>query len=748
MSVAVKKLSIAIYWHLHKPVYKLNRESDFLMPWVRLHSGKDYLRMLLVSEKFKKLKLNFNIVPVLLDSFIDYSEGAYDIHSRLCCTSIENLSDDDKEFILSNFFDVEYNSMVFPHVEYDRLYQKRFSDGNINIHDFTEQEYSDIMALFNLVWLDSPYLIKDFPQIKKYIEKGKGYTLEDRKNIINIYTQIIKKIIPTFKDFLDRGKIEITASPYYHPILPVLLNIKKAQKKLAVVDSTLSDLSMPKEAQLQVEYAIKRIEEIFGKKPKGMWPAELGVSPDVLELFKKNGIEWTISDEGILSKSIKFDFVRNFRGYLEDPYFLMKSYKYNTKSDDIKIIFRDSIIPNLINFEYANHNPQSAANDLYDRIKVIQNKLQNSPDENHLLTIAMEGENCWENYEGNGIEFLENLYKLIEDDKTLETVLISDYIEKEKDHKLLNKISTGSWINKNFQLWIGEPVKNLAWTYLKKVKEDFDIFVKENPNHKNLDLAYNELLIAQGSDWYWWYGEPNDSGQDHIYDYLFREHLKNVYRYFDLDIPKYLDLPLISILAKPSRYPQKEISPKIDGDFSSDDDWINAGCVPIPDGPILQDKKLFEKICYGADKENFYLRLYLSENLEDNFSTDPYLHQMYIYMRNGDRIQVQSPIRLINKTENVSPIMREKFHNELRISMMDKKLYPIRFTKAIQSGLWAIQDEKNVKVSFQNVIDMCIPFDDLDIKQGENLEFFFANTNFGIKDAFSPQDIMLNIERP
>lgn len=748
MSVG-KKLSIAFFWHMHQPVYQLNVDSDYLMPWVRLHGVKDYLDMLLIMNDFKKLKLNFNMVPALLDSFINYGQYDYhDIHSRLTVTNVADLTNDDKEFILNNFFDAEYSSMIFPHERYNELYQKRFSSENIDIKDFSDEEYSDIMAWFNLAWIDPSYK-NMFPELKKLLNKGKEYSFKDRIEIIELHRKIIRMIIPKYKEFLKDGKIELTTSPYYHPILPILIDVDSAQKNLSNIDSTLSGMNMVKDARIQTEIALDRMEEVFGQRPKGVWPPEQGVSPEVLEMFKELGIEWTISDEGILSNSINFDFVRDFKGYLEDPYYLTKSYKYKTKNSDIKLIFRDSVIPNLISFEYANHEPKMAADDLYDRIKVIQNKLQKSPDKNHLITIAMDGENCWENYQEDGATFLKKIYSLIEEDETLETVLISDYLEKEKYHKKLENIHSGSWINRNFQIWIGEPVKNLAWSYLKQVKKDLDEFIKSNPKHKNIPFAHRELMTAQGSDWFWWYGEPNDSGQDHIFDYLFREHLKNAYRYLEIDYPKNLDLPLVSVTAKPSRYPQDKITPKIDGmGDSSDEEWINAGCISIPDGPILQDNKLFDKICYGADENNFYLRLYLSSSLKENYSTNPFLHQMYIYMRNADRKQLQSPVRLINKTENISPTMREKFHNELRISMMDNKLYPIRFTKAIQAGLWAMEDTKNFKIAFEKVIDISIPFDTLDVDRGEKLDFFFANANFGIKDAFSPQDILLNIQRP
>lgn len=749
MMSAGKKLSIAFYWHMHQPVYQLNPDSDYLMPWVRLHGVKDYLDMLLIINNFKKLKLNFNLVPILLDALINYGENGYhDIHSRLTVTDVSELTDDDKEFILNNFFDANYSSMIFHHEQYNKLYQKRFSTENIDVDDFSNQEYSDIMAWFNLAWLD-PMHKNVFPEIKTWLEKGENFTLEDRIGIIELHRKIIRMIIPAYKEFLEKGRIEITTSPYYHAVLPILLDMKSAQKNLTSVDNSLNDMNMADDAKTQMKMALDRMEEIFGARPKGVWPSEHCVSPEELELFKQLGVQWTISDEGILTKSIDFEFVRDFKGYLEDPYYLMKSYKYKTQNSNIQMVFRDSVLPNLISFEYANHDPKVASADLYDRIKVIQDKLLSSPDENHLLTIALDGENCWENYFEDGSIFLNDIYSMIEADESLETVLIGEYLAKEKHHKELKKIHSGSWINRNFQLWVGEPVKNLAWSYLKQAKEDLDEFVKTNPKHKGIEFAHKELMIAQGSDWFWWYGEPNDSGQDHIFDYLFREHLKNTYRYVGVKHPICLDSPLISTFTKPSRYPKKTISPAINGiEDSGNDEWLNAGCINMPDGPVLQESKLFDKICYGVDENNFYLRLYLSSFFQGNCSTNPVIHQMYIYMRNADKKQLQSPIRLINKTENIFPIMREKFHNELRISMLDNKLYPIRLTRAMQGGLWTIQNTKDVKIAYQKVIDVGIPFESLDTNHGDRLEFFFANANFGIKDSFIPQDILLNVQRP
>ena len=727
---------------MHQPVYQLTPTGDYLMPWVRLHAVKDYLDMVLILEKFPKIKLNFNLVPVLLDSLIDYGENdLHDIHSRLTITDVEDLTADDKEFIINNFFDANFHSMILPSEEYNRLYQKYQLNPENDINMFSNQEYSDLMALFNLAWFD-PIYKNIYPELKKLIKKGKDYTTEDRIKIIDIQRDIIRKIIPTYKKFSDEGRIEITTSPYYHPILPILLDIKSIKKSSE--NDLPTNLKMELDAKMQTEMALDRMENIFGKRPRGIWPSEHCISSKELGLLKELGVDWTISDEGILSNSINFEFVRDFRGYLEDPYHLLKSYKY--KDDGVNIIFRDSVIPNLIGFEYPNHPAESAANDLYDRIKVAQSKLLSSPDENHLITIAMDGENCWENYTADGSTFLSTIYSLIENDPSLETILISDYLDKDIQ-KPLNKISSGSWVNRNFKLWIDEPLKNLAWTYLKQVRDDFSAYVKQNPLNPNIEAARRELFICEGSDWFWWYGEPNDSGRDNIFDYIFREHLKNIYLFLGLEVPQYLDTPLLSAITKPSRYPKGEFTPVMDGKEKDDENWLNAGCIKIPDGPVLKEDKFYDKICFGYDKDNLYLRFYINEYLKDTPSMSKRVNQMYVYMRNQSRKQSLSPIRIIQKTESLLPISKEKFHNELQISIYDGEINLVRLVKAIPNNLWAVTSSKEIKAVYDKVVDISIPFENLGVEPGEVLEFLFINANYGVKDFYIPNDMLLTIKR-
>ncbi len=734
---SVKNLSIAFCWHMHQPVYQMNYESDYLLPWVRLHTVKHYFPMIMELSKFKSLKLNFNIVPTLLDSIIDYSGNATDICSSLTLKDTKNLTPDDKEFILNNFFDAEYSSMILPYEEYNRLYQKRFTE-NCGIDDFTSQEYADILALFNLVWIDDS-LYQKFPDIKKLLKKGKNFSLKDRKKIIDIYKKIMKMFVPACKRFLKSKSLEMLASPFYHPIMPIMMNIGELQQTMSSIDGSLSDLNMSDSAKEQMVSSITHLEKVFGIKIKGSWMPEMGLNKDVLNLLSELNIKWTMSDEGILSKSTGYSFERDYRGHLEDPYHLMKPYKFN----NISVIFRDSLIPDMINYEYANQPSDEAAKDLYDRIKVIQDKLKNSPDEKHLLTIALDCENCWNYYSENGRIFLEKVYSMIENDDSLETVLVSEYLEKDEHKKELKDFKAGTWKNIDFQMWIGEPVKNLAWSYIKNVKKDMDKIISQNKKGINSHLAKKELYLCQGSDWFWWYGEPNNSGQDHLFDFLFREHLKSVYRYLNEEYPKYLDIPLISTMVTENIENDIPITPSMNGLYD-DCEWDKAHSVEVPEGPELQGQKIFERICYCADRDKFYIRLYLAQN---QGAVNPFLHQMYIYMKNPQREQYRSSVRLICKNENISPVMKETFHNELRISMMDKKLYPIRFTQAIDNNLWAIHESYRIQVVYNEVIDIAIPFEELDVRIGETMQFFFANTNFGIKDAFSPQDIMLTIKR-
>ena len=740
---------------MHQPVYKSERNGIYLMPWVRLRAIKDYLDMLLIMDKFPGLKLNFNLVPLLVSSIYDYGyNNADDIFSRLTTKPVEELSNDEKEFIINHFFDVNYKSMVLANPEYKKLYDKRFENRDCSINNFSNQEYSAILAWFNLVWFD-PMWRENKEVANLFAKTNEEFTLEDRKRIIELQRELIKQIIPAYKQFQDDGKIEISTSPFYHPIMPLLLDMNDA--KVANKNAEYPEIrsEMTTDAKINIETALETFERVFGKRPQGIWPSEQCISEKTLQLLMENNVKWTIADEGILEKTLKKEFIRDFRGYLEDPYELCHSYRYKHNNSHIGILFRDAVLPNLIGFEYPNHNPIKAANDLYDRIKTKQTKLQNSPDKMHILTIAMDGENCWENYSNDGHDFLETLYKLILEDPDLETVLVSDYIDKV--NKLdwsgtpfeLDSITPGSWINRDFLLWIGEPTKNLAWSYMDNARCSLIEYQENNPDDPNLETAWQELLISQSSDWYWWYGEPNDSGQDDIFDHLFREHLKNIYRAIKQPIPEYLETPLMEFIETRSRFPKAPFEKFELNGRDPFNEWENGGCIEIPAPPTMQEKRVFNKIYFGYDADNLYLRFDINKFVLDSENGFKNFNQIYVYLKNRtDKHLYNAPIRVVNKQDSVFPLIRDTYNTEVKFTLFQNFYFDAQLAQAMHDNLWVLQLKNNINHVFSDFLEIKIPFDDLRVEKGEMVEFFIIQGPLGIVDDVYPQNSLLPVIRP
>ena len=747
--MSMKKLNIAFIWHFHQPNYQQNYTSDFLLPWVRLHSSKDYLDMLLRVDKFKNIKLNFNFSPVLLCALQKYLKGIKDIHLKLLLKEEKDINEADKIFILNNYFDLNYKNMALKRSYYTELYNKRANALNLNVDMFTVQQYADIMANYTLCWIDEMFL-KDYHDLEYLFSKQKNYTLDDRKRIYEIQLDIIKRILSTYKVYQDNKKIEVSISPFYHPIIPLLIDFKN--KEIKNFENLPDNFSRIDDAKEQIKLAIDKYKEIFKKNPKGMWLSEQCVCSKTTELLSKAGINWTVLDEGILSKTTKNEFVRDFEGILENPYSLNINYKTKSKHP-VNILFADSFFANLLNFGYGSYDAKLAANDMYEKIKTIQSKLQNSPKDNHILTIALDGENCWEMYQNDGAEFLDTLYYLIDNDKTLETVLVNDFIEKTPPETIEN-IKSGSWINRNFDLWIGETTKNAAWLYLSAVCKDFEKFkieklskLKNNDEkaelEKILNKAKREILIAQGSDWYWWYGEPNESKSDGIFDFLFRSHLINVYQILNLEVPEYLTIPLASATVRPLRNPSGKISPTLICDIDDkNNEWEKAGHIFIPDGPTSNVTRLIKSIHFGHDDDFLYFRFELNKN-SVKISGKNIENQIAIYFAN-EKSMYFSPVRFVSKNASTHPIIKNHFCRELRFVFDNHKISRIFFNKACPWGLWSQFVSKNAKITYKEVIELKIPFEDLDFTEKEFSFCIIDSTNELINEVY-PQDVLIDI---
>jgi len=740
----MKKMNIAFIWHFHQPSYQENQNSDFLLPWVRLHASKDYLDMLKHIDNFDNLKLNFNFSPILLESLQKYKQGAMDVHLRLLLKENGELTQDDKIFILNNYFDLNYKNMVLKKPYFTELYNRRANTDEPSLEMFDIQEYFDIMANYTLCWIDE-YFKKDYPELEKLNQKEKNYSFQERKKIYEIQLDIINRILIEYKDYQDKNKIEVSISPYYHPILPLLIDFKNKEiKDITHLPQNFSHIEWAKE---QIKKSIDKYVEIFEKKPKGMWLSEQCVCLKSEQMLSKEGIKWNVLDEGILSKTLKKEFIRDFEGNLENPFELNILYQTACKNP-INILFANSFFSNLINFSYGNYDYKSAAIDMYERIKIIQSKLQNSPKENHILTIALDGENCWESYIDDGTNFLNELYSLICSDNSLNTVCINEFIEKNEKESLEN-LKSGSWINRNFDLWIGEATKNTAWLYLSSVIEDFKQFQKENSSKENklltekIKQAQEELLNAQGSDWYWWYGEPNESKNDDIFDFLFRSHLMNVYKILELPIPEYLTLPLADTTVKTLKNPAAKISPELNCQIV-DKAWDNAGSIFVPDKPTSNVSSLIKYIYFGCDNENIYFRFELNKD-SLKIKYENIVNQIAIYFTDNFG-EYQSPIAFASKNEQFYPVLRNHFEKEVRFAFNKDSIFGIFAGKAAPWGLWSKIISKNLKANFENnIIEMKLSKSDLKINK-DNVLFLIMDTSNGFINEIYPQDSLINLK--
>jgi starch synthase len=519
-----KKLSIAFLWHMHQPLYKDLVTGKYHLPWVRLHSTYSYLDMASILDDFPKAKVTFNLTPSLIWQLLDLSgdEPVDDVYLELSLKNADELTEEEKHFILRNFFSCDLEKAIFPVKRYKDLFYKR---GNVlrveelkkKTEDFSAADMRDLQVLFNLAWCGFTLRGKD-PLVKKLVHKGSGYTEKDKSDLLKLQKEVVASIIPLYKRLQDEGKIEISTTPFYHPIMPLLCRGNSEQ-----------GYDYQEDARVQVKKAIDLYQQVFGRKPVGMWPSEGSVSQEIIPILEDEGIKWIASDEGILLESFNNDdFLR------ED--LIYKAFKAEEDGRSIDIVFRDINISNAISFRYANMPSRKACTDMLKDISGIC-KSTSSREGEHIVPIILDGENPWPYYPDGGKGFLSEVYKKLSSSHEMELVTVGGYLDSHDEREEIGKLFSGSWIDRNFNKWIGSPQKNKAWEYLKKTRRE--LFSSGKPSKEALE----ELYIAEGSDWFWWYDDFG-SELNFVFDELYRLHLSNVYRLMGRNVPHYLTQPI------------------------------------------------------------------------------------------------------------------------------------------------------------------------------------------------------------
>lgn len=550
----MKRLDVAFIWHMHQPYYKDDLTGRYLLPWVRLHGVKDYFPMAALLENFENVKATFNLVPVLVEQLNDYARNnASDTFLELTLKKASDLALDEKLDLLGNFFRVNFKRFIEPNARFSELLIKRGLDLSVSAlkeaaRNFSGQDFLDLQALFNLAWFHSISIDAD-ANLKNLIEKKRDYTEEDKEYIVFKQREILKKILPLYKRLEEEGRIEITTTPYYHPILPLICDTEAARVSSPAIKLPRRRFTHPEDAAWHIEEAIKYHTAEFGRAPRGMWPSEGSVSDEALDLVISKGLDWVAADENILFKSLVLYDRRYKDSSRFDRRLIYEPYRLKRGSRHINMVFRDKNLSDMISFNYNSWPQARAAEDLLGHFRMVLENLRRDADRG-LMTIVMDGENAWEYYEDNGRTFFETVYANLDTkDSPIKSATVSEYLAAEPSKKTLAGVSPGSWINHNFEIWIGDEQDNLSWEYLDRARRDLVKFTSQSRKKPGLDgsnirKAWRELYIAEGSDWNWWYGGRSRSGGDNPFDNLYRMHLKNIYKLLKKPIPDFLKISI------------------------------------------------------------------------------------------------------------------------------------------------------------------------------------------------------------
>lgn len=713
-----KTLYIAFYWHMHQPNYRDPFTGELCLPWVRLHGSKDYLDMMLLLEDFPEIHQTFNLVPSLLDQLIAYTDrGAKDRHLELTLKEPSSLTEQERIFILENFFLANWDTMVKPYPRYHELLVKRgmsYSKQDLmRIHRyFTDKDLRDLQVWFNLVWID-PMFINSDPSLKELFKKGSDFTEQDKALVIERQFQILKRIIPTYKGFYQKGQVELSVTPFYHPILPLLWDTNKARIAMPEVVLPKRRFSYPQDAVAQIRKAIEFFKGLFGRPPKGMWPSEGSVCEDVVRAIGEEGIQWIATDEDVLSASLGYG-LRDLDGNVTNPVALYRPYSFA----GVNLFFRDHRLSDQIGFVYSGWDAQSAVNDFIGRLSYIRDRLPD--DRKYVVPVILDGENAWEYYKNDGHDFLRLLYETLSKDKRFKTVTLSEFLSICGGNlDRLSRLHAGSWIYANFGVWIGHEEDNLSWDYLTQTREDLERFVAEHPK-VDVSEAWEAIYAAEGSDWNWWYGDDHSTDTAQEFDELYRKHLMKVYEVIGKEIPPHLYVPIL--MEDRGVLPMKTIKgfiyPKFDGLVTSYYEWLNAGYLDHKQsgGSMHRSEGLITGVYYGFNEESLFLRI------------DP----MRPFNQHNDSLTVE--IRIVKPSEIKYSVVIER--NSCKASLYVKRDGQWVYTKDISD------------VAVDEILEIGLGFDELGCGIGEEIQLAIQLIKRGEEVERCPCRGYLSLLRP
>lgn len=552
-------LALALLWHQHQPVYRDTAHptpaGSYRQPWVRLHAIRDYYSMAALVAEHQGVHLTINLTPVLLRQLEDYAErGATDWALDLTRKPAEALSTAERERLLGGFFAAAWHTQIFPHARYKELFARRQEGRPFAAQDLRDLQMWSTLAWFGQEFRDGavPLATGEVASVRRFVAQGRDFTSDDIAAMLAEQDKILRAVVPIHRLLQDRGQIEVATSPFAHPILPLLADTDRA-----TIDRPIAArpprFSHPEDAEAQVRLAVDCYRRHFGRPPRGMWPAEGAVAQFVLPHFARHGIRWLATDRGVLARSGRW-------GYdADDPAVLCQPYRAEEGEHAASVFFRDTALSDAIGFRYhAYADPAEAARDFLREL-AVRFAPADAGEMGRVVTVALDGENAWGAYREDARPFLHALYGLLERYLEIRTVTFSEYLDGNPargiaphplgEQRKVHDLFTGSWIDElgsvpgvDLGTWVGEPEENRAWALLGAARA---ALARSGATPETAPAAYDALYLAEGSDWFWWFGDDQEAGNDAEFDDLFRTHLRNIYRGLGQDPPAALDLHIV-----------------------------------------------------------------------------------------------------------------------------------------------------------------------------------------------------------
>lgn len=606
---------LAFLWHMHQPLYREPETGEYLLPWVRLHAARSYNDMAAMLERHGKVRCTVNFSPVLLEQLEDSARGgAADRFADLSARRAEDLSAEERQVVLGSFFMVDWEQQVRPLARYWELLLKRGRDlRRVDLaraaRAFSPAELTDLQALFNLAWMGFAAQEEDH-EVRALREKGRDYSPEDVAYLLEAQRRILGQIVPRWRRLAERGQVELSTTPYHHPILPLVCDTDAAARALPGV-ALPPRFAWPEDARWHVRAAQESHRRHFGRPAAGMWPAEGAVSPEALEVLAAEGVGWAASDEAVLLRSLEQGSARARSLYR--PWRVVAG-----PGREIPMLFRDRQLADLVGFTYAQTPAPEAVADFLSRLREAGDAWRSEGGEGPAtIGVFLDGENPWEHFEDSGRAFLDGMYGALAAEDGLETVTMTEAVAGASE-PVLSSIHSGSWIEASYRIWIGHREDRLAWTALGQARQA--LAAQERAGAVPAEVAERaraHLHAAEGSDWYWWYGEDFSTELAAEFDALFRGHVVKACRLLGVPPPSGALQPIkragaaVSLEPKPLREPTQLIHPVLDGRDPTFFEWQGAGLYRPGQhrGSMFGGPQVFAALHWGFDLESLFLRL-------------------------------------------------------------------------------------------------------------------------------------------